>query len=202
MPLYAKRERKPVDLIPADTYRAVCYAVIDIGSHYNKAYDKVTRQVLIIWELPDLLMNVQKDGVTKQMPRVISKKYTLSLNEKANLLKDLQSWRGKVFSEQELEGFDLKNVLGANCMIQIIHAQVGEATYANIANILPLFKQIPHSQSINPLVYYSLDDIEEIPETVPSWIKELIITSDEYKAKYGLSQQEATPATHDDDVPF
>src|SRR3990167_3685661 len=35
----------------------------------------------------------------------ISKFYTLSLSEKANLRKDLEGWRGKSFTESELEGF-------------------------------------------------------------------------------------------------
>jgi len=38
---------------------------------------------------------------------MISKRYTMSLGEQSTLRKDLESWRGKKFTPEELQGFDL-----------------------------------------------------------------------------------------------
>ena len=61
-----------------------------------------------------------KDGL-------IAKEYTVSLNEKANLRKDLESWRGKEIQPTELEGFDMTNLLGVQCTLQIMHNDNGYA---------------------------------------------------------------------------
>jgi hypothetical protein len=69
--------------------------------------------------------------------------YTASLHEKAKLRKDLESWRGRAFTPEELKGFDLEKLIGANCQIQVVHAKVGEKVYANVAAIVPLSKNQP-----------------------------------------------------------
>jgi hypothetical protein len=73
-------------------------------------------------------------------PFTASKKYTLSLHEKANLYKDLVSWRGRAFTPEERAGFDLEKLIGVNCQIQIVHVTKGDKTYANITSIVPLAK--------------------------------------------------------------
>ena len=54
-------------------------------------------------------------------PRAISETYTNSLGEKANLRKMLENWRGRAFTQEEMDGFDLRNVLGKACMISVVH---------------------------------------------------------------------------------
>jgi hypothetical protein len=48
-------------------------------------------------------------------PFAMFKNYTLSWSEKANLRLDLQSWRGKPFTQEEMRRFDLETILGAWC---------------------------------------------------------------------------------------
>jgi hypothetical protein len=52
-------------------------------------------------------------------PFSIMKQYTLSLNEKSALFRDLCSWRKKKFTDEELKGFDLTNILGCTCEIEV-----------------------------------------------------------------------------------
>ena len=40
----------------------------------------------------------------------VARVYTLCLHERAALRKDLESWRGRKFTEQELDGFDLEKL--------------------------------------------------------------------------------------------
>lgn len=199
---------KGFDPLPEAVYNAVCFWVLDLGHHLNEKYGKRDHTILIGWETPAERITVERDGVKMDLPRMISKKYTLSLNEKANLRKDLQTWRGRVFTEQELEGFDIKNVLGKSCMIQVIHNKSGEKTYANIAAIMPLMKGVAPLVPENPLVFYSMaDHQDQIPPGVPDWVRDIIKTSDEWVNFHPVTEAhpptvDDVPATDSDDVPF
>lgn len=203
MAFTAKSEKTSLPLIRADVHRAVAYALYDLGTHYDKKFDKSSHQCVIIWELPDERMTYTKDGKEINAPRAISRKYTLSLGEKSNLRKDLQSWRGRVFTEQELQGFDLKSILGVNCMLQVIHKESDGAKFANISAVLPLYKGIPSVVPENPIQFFAMEEGMDIPEYTPQWIKEIILESDEMKA-IGTTdgQQHDGSSVPDESVPF
>ena len=105
--------------IETGTYQSVCAEVIDMGMRESNTFDKKgvingtteKQKVSIVWELSE----VRDDGKRY----TFSKEYTSSLHEKAGLRKDLDSWRGVPFTPEELQGFDLERVVGANCMITI-----------------------------------------------------------------------------------
>lgn len=168
--------------LEAGSYAAKCYAVIDIGEHYSQMYDKYARKVIIMWELPDEIALF--DGEAK--PRAISETYTNSISEKATLRKTLENWRGKAFTPEELDGFDLKNVLGTGCLLSIIHAprknELGE--YAKIGSVsrLPKSMSVP-DKTYNPLVYLDLDepDALEKMKSLPEWVRKRIEESETYK---------------------
>ena len=107
------------EIVPSGTHIARCYSMIDIGTVEGEwqGETKYTKKVRLTFELP----NEMRDFGGEEKPMVISKEYTKSLHEKANLRKDFESWRGKSFSLEELKGFDLTSVLGAACNISIIH---------------------------------------------------------------------------------
>lgn len=119
---------------PAGTYRAVCVDVIDKGIVEVSYQGKTKRQhkVSVAW----LIDEKRDDG----KPFLVFKRYTLSLNEKATLRKDLESWRGKPFSRDEEMGFDVEAVLGANCLLNVQHATRGDRVYANVVSVMPLMK--------------------------------------------------------------
>jgi hypothetical protein len=177
MSLFAKEPENERILISEGVHLAVCIGVFDLGTQYNKIFDKEAHQVLIMWEIPDERIKIDE----KDLPLAISKKYTLSLHEKAQLRKDLESWRGKAFPAETLkEGFDLKKILGKTCQLQIIHNENNGKTYANIAGIMALPKGTSSLEPENPLKFYSIDQ-KEIPEDIPDWIKELIKNSKEFQ---------------------
>lgn len=116
---------------PEGSYVGRCIKVIDLGTQTIKGAfgESQKKQVMITWELLDDEVKMQ-DG----RPFAISQFYTASLHEKAKLRKDLEAWRGKKFTDTELEGFDLNDVLGKYCMIQVIHSTDGQ--YANVNAIM------------------------------------------------------------------
>jgi len=198
---------KGFDPVAEGVHNAVSYSVVDLGTHLDEKFRNRNHSILITWEIPSERIEIERDGVKMNLPRAISRKYTLSLNEKANLRKDLQTWRGRVFTEQELQGFDIKNVLGKSCMIQVIHNKSGEKTYANIAAIMPLMKGVAPLVPENPLVFYSMTDHrDQIPDMVPEWVRDIIKTSDEWQA-FRPAEESHPPAGNDvpdnsDEVPF
>ena len=131
------------DPVPEGMHHAVCYGLYDLGTQYNEKFNKNVHQVLLVWELPDERISVEKEGEKKELLRSISKKYTLSLHEKAGLRKELEAWRGKSFTPEELQGFNLQALLKANCTLQVIHKHKNDKTYANIQSIVPLMKNMP-----------------------------------------------------------
>lgn len=162
------------------THLGVCSMLIDLGMQYSEIYKKSQRKVLIGWELPDETIEI--DG--EQKPRVLSKRYTANLSEKSNLRKDLASWRGRDFTPDELKAFDLKNIVGASCLLTIIHSKSGEKTYANIQSVVKLPKGMAKQALSEPPVVFDLDtDPLERVDDMPQWIAELIKKSETYQTR-------------------
>lgn len=155
--------------IAGGMYQAICIGVIDLGTHYSDVYEKSSHKVAIQWEIPE--MRVEFDG--KNHPKVIAKTYTLSLHEKAQLRKDLDSWRGKAFSPEELQGFDLEKLLGVNCNLNVVQVEKNGKTYNNIAGVVPLMKSQEKQLPELELITFNIHD-PIIPESIPNWMAEMI----------------------------
>jgi len=202
--------------IPAGMHHAICYALIDIGTQPKFGNFPSRRKTVFIWELPDQRIEIDRDGKKLNLPRAISEKFTTSLASKSNMRPMLESWRGKQFTQQELDGFDMSKVVGANCFLNIIHehgkGDKANRVYANVASVNPLPANMPRKKLENAPIVFHMDAFNgpvQIPETIPEWIRALIIQSDEYQAKVrpsnapiqsnGNSDGQDVP---EDDVPF
>ncbi len=200
------------ELIPAGNYVARCYKMIEIGTIPTEyiGETKMLHKVRIGWELPTELkvFNPEKG----EQPCVIDKEYTLSLGEKANLRKDLQSWRGKAFTESEAEAFDITNLLGKPCMLNIIHVQGKKdatKTYQAIGSVSPMPKGLSCPDQINPTFVFDFENFDaEKLNSLPDFIKDTIKTSEEYKAIDNPIHDESFAMTSNikeeehDDLPF
>lgn len=174
--------------LEAGSYPAVCYGLVDIGWQYNEAYKKSSPKLIIMWEIPGETITI--DGEEKS--RVISQTYTVSLNEKATLRKDLASWRGRDFTDEELKGFDIKTIVGAPCLLSIVHKESNGRTYANISGVMALPKGIKRPRGTLDEVVFDLDtsDLSEIAD-LPDWIQKRIFESETYKERAaGIGHEE------------
>ena len=139
-------------------------------------------------------------------PRTISQRYTASLNEKSVLRRDLAAWRGRDFTPEELEEFNLRNIVGAPCLVQIIHREYNGKKYANVASIMSLPKGMAKPQLSEPPLVYDIDeDDPAIVNTFPVWIKETIIKSESYQERINPTAGEAqgfTELEDEGDLPF
>jgi hypothetical protein len=168
---------------------AICYGVIDLGHQHNEKYQKDEHKFLIQWELPNVRIDVEKDGETTDKPRAISRKFTLSLGLKSHLRPFLESWRGKAFTGLELAGFDISNLIGVNCQLQVLHEKADNGkTYANVKTALPIQKGSEKLEPENPTQYYSIEDSGlKLPDNIPNWIEEIIMKSREWTDQ-GMSE--------------
>lgn len=128
-------------LVPAGTYNAVCVDVVDEGEKESNfdGKKKMQRKCSLWWQLDEDRPDVAGERFT------VRKWYTASLNEKSNLTKDLIAWRGKPFTDEEREGFDLEKLIGVPAMITVVHkpSADGTTTYANVAGVASPPKGMP-----------------------------------------------------------
>lgn len=184
---------------PAGTHIARCIKLIDIGTHTNEyqGQTNVRRQVIIGWELPEELLQT---GDYAGQPFALSRFYTMSLSEKANLRKDLAAWRGRDFTTEELAGFDLKNILGAPCMLSVIH---NEQDRAKVNSVMALPKKTKAPKQVNETVYFSLEPEEFDQSMFDSFSKKMqamIADSPEYELIKSTPVMEEFP--RDDETPW
>lgn len=178
------------------SYAATCYKIIDIGTQTSEYQGKANsrRQAILGWELDELM----SDG----RPFVVSKFYTASLSEKANLRHDLAAWRGRDFTEEELGGFSPKNILGKPCLVTLTKNDKGKVRVTGVAK-LPKGMTAPPLQ--NDLLFFHLDEFDrKVFDGLSDGVKKLIVQSPEYQALQSAPAPAPNKHFDDmaDDIPF
>jgi len=150
MAILAKDEGGTFIPAPEGQFQAVCCDVVDMGN-VQTTWEGKTRSVhkiRIVFQLDEL--------GDDNKPFMVSQWLTLSLGEKANLRKFLESWRGKKFTGDELrDGFDVEKLVAANALLQVVHNAKGEKVYANIQSIM---KAPKGAQPMAPKDYIRVKD--------------------------------------------
>jgi len=196
------------EVISAGNYAARCYQMIHIGTVKENILgeEKILNKVRIGWELPtELKVFDQEKG---EQPLVISEEFTLSMHEKSKLRKFLASWRGKDFTEDEAKCFDVTKLVGAACMLNIIHKPSKKdptIIYAVIGSVSPIPKGLVVDAQINPTFILDYDNFsEEKMNTLPDFIRNKMINSMEYAAYKQPQHHEVVADINEplDDLPF
>ena len=152
-------------------YTCIASAIIDLGIQESSMYGSKQRKAIIVWNIVGETVKINDE----EKPRVISKEYTMSLNEKSTLRRDLQAWRGKPFTVEELKGFDLANILNVPCQIQINQEDKNGKTYTVIAGIMSIPKGMQVEKLENTYVFDTYEPASWIYyDLIPNWIKEKI----------------------------
>lgn len=211
--LYETQERKDSDEMgryakeggsftpcPAGLHVARCIKLIDLGTQHGEYEGKpnIRQQVVVQWEVPGETIDTD-DG---PQPMIVSKFYTNSLGERANLRTDLESWRGRAFSPEELGGFDLEKILGHPGMVNVIHNEKGKA---QVKGVMPLPKGTTCPPAVNkPTAFWVEPWDDNAYLQLPDGFRKIIAQSDEFLALNGTGKPAVkAPATvGDDDIPF
>lgn len=162
-------------------YIAICSGLIDLGIQVSEQFGTKSRKMIVQWTILGETVDVNGE----QLPRIMHKQYGFSLGSKSNLRKDLEAWRGRAFTEEELNGFDLKNILNVPCQMQIITKErAGKSDVNNISGIMSL----PKGNNVDKLndadlVYFDIEDVSTYKqfERIPKWVQEVIKQAENYE---------------------
>ena len=134
MPLYARDMRKSDGVpAPAGLHRAVCFAVVYLGIVDSGFGPK--EKIQIYWQ-------IEEKHPEYGNPFILSKRYNLSFHEKSALYGDTESWRGKKWTEEEIEKLDIESLATdhVNCTLNVTHNVKEGSTWANVGNVNPPMK--------------------------------------------------------------
>jgi len=122
MSLTLKQGDNDFEKLEKGIYHATCFRMVDLGTQDNTYKGETNKrlQVRLDFEItealdPDTNQVLMADG----RPFGVGKEYTASLFESANLRKDLESWRGKSFTQEELDSLELTDFLGCTVKIEV-----------------------------------------------------------------------------------
>jgi len=178
--------------VPAGLHLARCYRIIDLGTQRSEyeGIEKHQRKIMLGWELHGKDDEGNELVTDRGDPLAIFKNYTLSWNDKANLRIDLQNWRNKPFTEEEMRRFDIQTILGAWCMLTVIQRPGKNGKlYANVKAVSPVPSVIksaglPPAINVNQVFRLADPDLE-LYETFGKGLKAMIEASPEWQAFQG-----------------
>lgn len=212
---------KDFEPVPQGVHLAICVNVIDLGwQPQTGKFPKPKHQVYFKFEIPDVQTTWTKDGEEKTGPATIGRKFGLSLSDKSHLKPFLVSWRGKPFTSEELEAFDVTSVIGKICQLSVVHEE-GEVDgrkkiFARISGAFPLVKEQKEALAKNParskpstelLVYSPEAHDQAIYDALPEWMQDAIEKRVEdpnaiTDAHTGSQVPAGKAEDFDDDIPF
>lgn len=204
---------KKRELIPEGQYDAICYMVVELGTHTRTGQygEKTNPELMIGFEIPELQITYEKDGKEVTAPRVINQKFTQSMGEKSNLRKFLEAWRGKSLTSEDIDSFTPEHILERGIQLSIEHSKCGK--YANIKAVAPLHKSVKLGKPYNAIINFGIADIHSAAfNDLYDWVKKIIMESDEFKThdaemmeKYDVPEPAKDETEEDDDdsqIPF
>lgn len=195
---------------PEGTWPAVCVRIVEMGTQPQNYQGKETppkEMVRIYWELHDeecMIEREDDDGNRVSRPMVISRPFTWSTSPRASLRKLLESWRGKPFTDADFgpDGFEIADLLGAPCLLQVQHNERDGTTYANVGNVIKLAKGMEKPKPVlTPTgIWLDRDTFDqEAFEKLGEGVRNKVMSSPEYQemiAAMGANEDE------EEDVPF
>lgn len=189
--------------VPEGPHPAILYSLIDLGTQQGTYQGKPAnpkRKIAMRFELHGEDTKLE-DG----RPMSIGKTFTLSSSAKGNLRPFMEGWRGKAFTDDEFEAFDLQNMLSKPAIITVVE----DGEYRVINGISRLIAGMQPPVMANKPVYLSLEPGEfdaAVFESLSDKVKDTIRQSPEYRIVTGQETAAFAQATgdapFDDSIPF
>jgi len=190
------------------TFTAVCSGVVDLGTHTTEWNGEVKQrnQLLLMFDFPTETIEIQG----KEMPRCLSIKLTKSQHENSKFRQHIISWRGRDFTQDELDDFHMSKLLGVPATVSVIRKEVNGKKYANISTIAKAIKGIDVKPTRKIYFDMSVSETYGAIEELPDWVICLINQSAEAIAHKWIFSKKASvietanavSATPEDDTPF
>lgn len=193
MGLLAKKKNMPeTPPMEAGTYPAVCIGIVDLGMQNNPKYNKAEDKVSLTFEMPD--ETIERGNGPE--PRWLSKKYTKSLGDKSNLLRDLKAWLGA--AAVDTDSFDIRELLGKACLVSVSKVENKNTgrVYNAIERMVALPKGMPEPQAKSEMFLFNMDDPAtwDTLQKIPNFLREEVERSTSW-----AERQESEDMDIDDD---
>ncbi len=121
---------------PEGQYPAVCVDVHDLGILEVRYQDTVKR----VHKIDIHFYAGERKDDEARTPLLARSRFTLSLHPQSRLRPFLENWRGKRFTTEEEQGFDVEKLVGVGAVINIQHVERDGQVYANVIGIMRLPK--------------------------------------------------------------
>jgi len=177
--------KKPKDLdryVPEEgSHPARLVQLLDLGTHTSsfQGKERTNRKIRLTWELVDDLHVF--DEAKGEEPAWVSRFYTMSLDSRSALFKDLKNWVGsEVVNADE---FDLLTLLGKPCLVTVSHSTRDEKVYAEVDSVNSVPKGMNVTDLHNTEFYYLIDEHGfegEVWDSLPEWVQNMVKDSEEY----------------------
>jgi len=206
-----KQDTKPRELVPVGNHVARLYNLTYIGTietpYTNEDGTKKEQyKIRLTFELPNETREFEKDGEKKTMLVVISKEVTFSMykgSHTAQLRTIAHALIGVDLKDEEAEVFDVDELLGKACMIQVSHEEYEGNKYAKAVTFSSIPKGMTVPDQVNKSETVSVHDssIEDI-DKLPEFISKKIKASKEYKKRTGAKETLPAEEINPEDIPF
>ena len=195
------------ELVEGGSYPGRCIRVVNMGTHENIYKGEVKPDVLKV-----MLSFEINEPMESGKPFCFNRKYTASISENAHLGKHLKKWRGKAFTQDELDDFDLNSIIGIPCMVELI-TKVGKdgKTRNEIVDISRIPKGLEANAQVNESFLFEIDEINNVEKLKLLWgLERWNIQRSREFVKAGLTMpekekkedKEHDPVIDDEIVPF
>lgn len=132
---------------PEGQFAMTCVDVVNLGTKVERFGDQDPREV----EKASLVF-ASGESQDKGELMIVTVEMTLSMNEKANMRKFLESWRGKSYTAEQAEaGVPLHKLHGQTALVTIEHVTTRRnRRFAKVVSISPLPKQVaaPNGETV------------------------------------------------------
>lgn len=177
-----KAPSKPRTLPPEGTHVARVIGIIYLGTIKGSFGDNY--KVRITWELPTET-HVFKEG-EEAKPFVVSKEMTLSMHSKSVLRPIVEGVLGVALKDEEAYAFDVDEILGKECLINIINEDKESGKYTEVKTTSKLLKGVTCPPAVNETKILSYDKWDEdYFKTLPNFIKDKMSKTPEYRKMKG-----------------
>lgn len=105
--------------LEAGTYPARCVGVIDLGEQWTdyQGHKQIVPQISLVFQIPSETIEIKGEKMQRRMALT----RTFSNHPSSKLRQNLEMWRGRKFTEEELVSFELSSIIGAPCVLTVTH---------------------------------------------------------------------------------
>ena len=184
-------------------YEGTCFRIVDLGTSEQeyKGQTSKKKRIRLDFEITKAVDPADNEiKMQDERPFGVGKTYTASLFEAATLRKDLENWRDKTFTDEELEGFDVGKLIGMTARIEIGHTAPSDYGPGGNPKILKLSRPdggVQKVPTVNPISAFDMEvycdefngnmsdktkAMVDVFDQLPTYLQMEIENSFEYKA--------------------